>query len=822
MLQRHISTHSFQERKFSCNYCDKKGFSLKNVTLHEQRHSVSKDFLCQFCDLQFLTGAELRAHTKSHSSYDCRLCNKTLKTRRNWKRHMNTHGINGTTKNGDSHGTTKNFKCLTCGKTFMVREYLVMHQKTHEKREKKFTCARCNKSFFTTTNLRRHILTHVKPQLQCHKCEKSFTLKSELERHNSRIHEEKNESFDCTDCGKSFSERIYLNRHVTRTHSNSNQGIKCNFCHVPFTHKYKLQCHMKTHQEGKFLCVKCNRKFYRSDHLKKQCPECDQCFTVQKTLKRHMKKHLKKDGETGPKIPEMSTQEQDVDAKDGCKKFKCLTSNKTFTQRNTLYRHLKYSKINGCQENVVCNQYKCSVAGCDKSYDRKKTLNRHLKTHLEKDGKTGSNRQVSTNESDTGNLVNGKITVPSQAECIDQVYREKGIKDKDGGLHEQTINEVEVIDEEDVIGDEQVIDGKQSINDEQEANLVHHKTPPKDTNHEVVDLCRDSEEELWEKFDSVINNLKNHLQPRKSKHKSYLQNPVKSHEKKKELKKNFKGNEREKKFAKRSILSLHQEIHKKERKQFPCITCKKSYTSKDNLRRHALTHGSPEFECDICLKRFYLNCDLKKHSVIHQEKVTFYHCSTCSKAFSQPNYLKRHIARIHPDHDQSVKCTICDMLFTHKYKLQSHMKTHQEGKFGYANCERKFYRSDHLKKHVCKTLKQCPKCGQCFALQKTLKRHMKKHSCSQTFTLTNMLKQHIVKHGENYGIKNMKQSKSSISKVSHKTFIKSHTSTDYKNDNGNMNFGKVCTNYKKIMCSDEERREKIRKMAFAYLEELEG
>ncbi len=80
----------------------------------------------------------------------------------------------------------------------------------------------------------------------------------------------------------------------------------------------------------------------------------------------------------------------------------------------------------------------------------------------------------------------------------------------------------------------------------------------------------------------------------------------------------------------------------------------------------------------------------------------------------------------------------------------------------------------------------------------------------------------MVTHGESDGIKNMKQSKSSISKVSHKTFIKRHISTDYKNDNGIMDDGKVSTDYKKIMCSDEERREKIRKMAIAYLEELEG
>ncbi len=50
-LQRHISTHTLQERKFPCNFCDEKGFSLKELALHEWRHTASKDYPCQVCDM---------------------------------------------------------------------------------------------------------------------------------------------------------------------------------------------------------------------------------------------------------------------------------------------------------------------------------------------------------------------------------------------------------------------------------------------------------------------------------------------------------------------------------------------------------------------------------------------------------------------------------------------------------------------------------------------------------------------------------------------------------------------------------------------------
>ncbi len=203
-------------------------------------------------------------------------------------------------------------------------------------------------------------------------------------------------------------------------------------------------------------------------------------------------------------------------------------------------------------------------------------MNRHLKNHLENDGRTGPNTQMSAHESDKGNLNNGKDTAGSQAklaECTDREYQKLEMKNKDEGLQECIINEVEVIEEQNGIVEGQVVNHNQLINDEQVVNLVHNKEPFKDINHrnasnEVVDLCRDSEEELWERFDRVINNIKKRLRPRESKHKSSSKSPVKVHENKKDLKNNFKYNKSEKSLAKRSNLSLHQEIHKKGKNNF--------------------------------------------------------------------------------------------------------------------------------------------------------------------------------------------------------------------------------------------------------------
>ncbi len=1253
----------------------------------------------------------------------------------------------------------------------MEKAYLEVHEKLHEKREKIFTCARCDKVYYTKANLKRHILTHEKPQFHCDICQKSFTLNCELQRHNYRIHQEKTESFTCTKCTKTFSDRMYLNRHMERTHPDPAQRVKCNICRVPFSHKYKLQCHMKTHQEGKFLCMECNRKFYRSDHLKKhvckqyKCPTCDQRFALKKTLKRHLKKHMKserrgtqlkcptcnktfdaqqklnqhikkhrremssntrgkqskypkkkhwkqgrrnpgracrrnvdkdagqgfhekehsdteqrdrkqyrelgavegvhadteqehheqvlivsdseqesveqvhtkqadleRDTDTDQKSQEQETDLQAVEEVHIDKEQECQdevfivsdtepqspeqetetggTDTENVEQSYTDLRQVHHEKVhimsiseqgslehlkqntevagldhvhtdielgaieqvhtvsdteqNGFEEEYTDTPQESSEQGEDEGCWKQNTeqgnqdnvlivsdmgaqeqgwLERtgHMdleckedmpredieqgspvqeleqreqrQTGTEKGGshqEQGSPEEVMTKGdeervhidmllgaieqvldtgkgdpqqiytdidtqlgaielaqavSDTEQAGSEQVYTDMDLQCQEEMlrdsdteeasveqekepedpeqameqvhteteheYRDAGqglqqiytdttlgcqeeivVSDTDQGDREQVLltdteqgtgteiegrkevqadtghrhqekvhivsntkqgsaeqvreaggpeqigtdTEMEAVDEADVEiqqgGWEQDTEDGGTVKDFAKGGLeqdIISDTDPESLEEIYTDTVSktvkqganqggeeheqtDTEQQLYEQIHKDIDNLKKRLCPWKFKHNSNLKSGVKvqsqalkknlkkdskginekvfstkcnvvlhkdiprnrnrvkthcqsqkskqnsnlksdgkvhavkkklkrgprchseksfsnksnvvlieginkerqkvktpcqskktkqksnskSHEKvhaeKKDLKKDsekdlkidlandFKCGTCDKTFAKKYSLQTHQKIHKKRKKTFSCTTCKKRYYTRENLKRHALTHESPKFECDICFKRFTLNSELKRHSVIHQEKIIFYHCPTCSKAFSQPNYLKRHIERTHPDPTQAVKCTICDMLFSHKYKLQCHMKTHQEGKFRCANCERKFYRSDHLKKHVCKTLK-CPK-------------------CSQNFAKLNTLTQHMAKHGEKDESKNMKSSKSFPSKAGQK----SHLSTKYENDSDNLDGGEKANHIKdkKVPCTDEELREEVRKKAIAYLKELES
>ena len=68
---------------------------------------------------------------------------------------------------------------------------------------------------------------------------------------------------------------------------------------------------------------------------------------------------------------------------------------------------------------------------------------------------------------------------------------------------------------------------------------------------------------------------------------------------------------------------------------FSCAECSKVFTRPDNLKRHVKSVHSREksFTCDECGKRFGTNDKLKQHQRSHQEKL--HECSRCQKKFGR-------------------------------------------------------------------------------------------------------------------------------------------------------------------------------------------
>lgn len=85
-----------------------------------------------------------------------------------------------------------------------------------------------------------------------------------------------------------------------------------------------------------------------------------------------------------------------------------------------------------------------------------------------------------------------------------------------------------------------------------------------------------------------------------------------------------------------------------------------------------------------------------------------FRCGMCQKAFPRHSDLLRHVT-IHNSNkyvflgECPFKCGMCDKTFTTHIDMFLHVKTHSLDKFFFCDvCPKKFYRSDHLKKHEAK------------------------------------------------------------------------------------------------------------------------
>lgn len=73
--------------------------------------------------------------------------------------------------------------------------------------------------------------------------------------------------FLCRNCNKLFLTRKEYQSHYFSAHS-KNKFYDCNSCGIVIKSQSNYTRHLKTHFNKKtFLCLKCNKKFTRKDHL---------------------------------------------------------------------------------------------------------------------------------------------------------------------------------------------------------------------------------------------------------------------------------------------------------------------------------------------------------------------------------------------------------------------------------------------------------------------------------------------------------------------------------------------------------------------------
>ncbi|XP_050415751.1 zinc finger protein 11 [Patella vulgata] len=329
--------------------------------------------------------------TPSKIRYNCKMCEKGFTNKSKWKRHELYHF------------QMRMPVCEICERSFVDKDYLMEHIRTHEDKfadyickicgmEFPFTdelqhhveghsspdestvnnsdlqtnltqngsgshnCDECNKSFRSNYILQRHLVTHNRATCQCQECGKFYSCRYNLAQH-MMIHNTHSQ-YICDQCGESFKVKQYLSRHMIKHREQKTWA--CNLCDLKFYRQGNLRHHMKQHVEEKpFQCTHCQKAFVREKTLEEhillthtkerpfQCPVCGRGFGLRRMIKPHMKIHS------------------------GYKEHKCDECGKLFTYKSNLNQHMM---VHSGEKPFIC-QY------CGKGFARSKYLNDHMRTH---------------------------------------------------------------------------------------------------------------------------------------------------------------------------------------------------------------------------------------------------------------------------------------------------------------------------------------------------------------------------------------------------------------------------------------------------------
>ncbi|KAJ3611282.1 hypothetical protein NHX12_021298 [Muraenolepis orangiensis] len=231
-LEKHMNvTHN---RIQICNDCGKRFLLESELLLHHQT-DCEKSIQCVTCGKAFKKLWSLHEHNKivhgyAEKKFSCEICEKKFYTMAHVRKHM--VGPLAATLWGETlqncserfqykyqlrshmsiHIGHKQFMCQWCGKDFNMKQYFDEHMKTHTG-EKPYICEICGKSFTSRPNMKRHRRTHTgeKPY-PCEVCGQRFRFSNMLKAHREKCFRVSNPSLVVPDDAIDPSLHLHLHR----------------------------------------------------------------------------------------------------------------------------------------------------------------------------------------------------------------------------------------------------------------------------------------------------------------------------------------------------------------------------------------------------------------------------------------------------------------------------------------------------------------------------------------------------------------------------------------------------------------------------------
>jgi DNA-directed RNA polymerase subunit RPC12/RpoP len=184
-----------------------------------------------------------------------------------------------------------------------------------------------------------------------------------------------------------------------------------------------------------------------------------------------------------------------------------------------------------------------------------------------------------------------------------------------------------------------------------------------------------------------------------------------------------------------------------------CDFCPEKFTNKAAFSVHMLTHNTQELVCYVCKKsysdRYSLRYHLRTHGIGRQIR-----CELCGKNFTKQSRLTAHMDSIH-NNIRRFPCSQCDKSFKARLHLDNHFLQHSgERPFTCTTCGDTFRHKvslvTHQRGHSDSRPYVCHDCGKAFRDNSTLRAHERVHSGARPYKCTQCDKTFTQRAGLNY------------------------------------------------------------------------
>ncbi|KAM9488260.1 zinc finger protein 1035 isoform 1-T4 [Clarias gariepinus] len=747
--------------KYACPTCPQVFRYTYNRTRHMRQRclqeymqtgkgKVGNRYKCPLCKETFSLPSNRNRHIKN-------TCFQQYKTRRHTDKKKLFKASIKEEKEEEQVVSTENFpcyKCKVCPALFAHKSGVYRHMKKHSLRQA---------SAVPVTNPDN--VTEVKesdsnigiPQSQqdsgkkssdmdtsttllCRFCDKCFSSADLLKSH-LQLHGEK-KPFQCLDCGKNFKRRGHLIVHKN-------------------VHKRRIQCSVCK----KVVPTIGDLLKHRQSHIKKgmlQCPDCPMQFKFPVYLLRHVACHAKKEAVAKSYLPAKGPTKKAADEKVKVfiERFKCGICQKGFVDSKSMSEHCLThlpagSKCPVCKHNFTSRTalirhirlhtgekpFPCNI--CGMHFHRKEPLRVHQEKCKVFKGKpvTPLSPPTQTREK------RAKVKAESKPEKIPQKYfcsycPHIFARSGNWKLHEKAHMGNNLVPcskcgkyfkRNKVYGHRKHCNFKESASREKfnsEKNENAHKSEDKDTNLIVTNrTCRIAKEmgtSIKERFKERCPHCSKRFQFR-----SYLLRHLHTH-----LGKNtFACKHCGQKYDCKSSCQQHETLcdgmlSKHEAKQLnESEETKVMPGSATSLKGCTVIIGAngEQLKCNFCTKTFTKPRNLRRHILTHTE-VKPYRCKTCENCFSRYDHLKYHQTRCRGKKQHLEVQNAADHVAS-QIKRQP-----QSEEFECSTCLKKFFTQSNLTRHISmlhSTFKpfSCKRCGTGFTCKDSLKRHSIRVNC---------------------------------------------------------------------------------------------